>query len=105
MSLPSCLMFATSCANSGGVMYLAFFSRSLRSRSLTLTIWLSIWSSKFSVPLIENVLYGKVVNCRLILQMICRALGQLEHAAVFHGHRLRSEEHTSELQSLRHLVC
>src|SRR5437899_9524165 len=31
--------------------------------------------------------------------------GVLEDDANFSGGRLRSEEHTSELQSLRHLVC
>src|SRR5258705_13739518 len=34
-----------------------------------------------------------------------RAAGDLDDDEDSGGHRLRSEEHTSELQSLRHLVC
>src|SRR5436853_5678649 len=39
-----------------------------------------------------------------VLIVVCR-LGQLTHPSESTGGSTRSEEHTSELQSLRHLVC
>src|SRR5205814_6249165 len=64
------------------------------------------------VPLADVLLFGHPERGRLLLNIggianvtYAPRLGVTEGAARTSRWRCRSEEHTSELQSLRHLVC
>src|SRR5438045_4466732 len=48
---------------------------------------------------------GIQVGIHILTQELDVRISHARHLAGFRQYRVRSEEHTSELQSLRHLVC